>query len=356
MAFDILGFVISFTSVYGIFALLSLSLNLEYGYAGQPNFGQVLFFGLGAFSAGLVTATLLPYLAGVAAGNVCSTESILVREAISSSNPGLAIPVWLISILISAATASLFGFLASYPAIRVKEEWFLSMILLVAAEIFRIVVRNTPQFGCGYNGLPGISNPFAWIASNTGSQFSVYISSGLYSFSIICFLAVCYTIAERWAKSPYARLLKSIRDDRLLAGTFGKNVNRTRAQIMVLGSAIAGVAGALYVYYIGVAISEDYISAVTFSVWVMLVLGGIGNNKGAMLGTAVLVAIQKGMQILGVTLQQAYPSIDPNVTVYANYMIQASMLLILIMFRPKGLLPEEPVKTIAYSVMKEKRS
>jgi branched-chain amino acid transport system permease protein len=351
MAFDILGFVISFASVYGIFALLALSLNLEYGYAGQPNFGQVLFFGIGSFTSGIVTATLLPILAGVAAGNICSTESILTRETISSSQPGLAISVWFLSILISACVASIFGFLASYPAIRVKEEWFLSMILLVGAEIFRIVVRNTPQLGCGYNGLPGISNPFSWMSSNSNSQFAVYLSSGLYAVSILLFLGIAYLLAQRWANSPYARLLKSIRDDRLLASTFGKDVNRTRAQIMVIGSAIAGIAGALYVYYIGVAISEDYISAVTFSVWVMIVLGGIGNNRGAIVGAAALVSIQKGMQILGVMLQQNYPLLDPNMTVYANYMIQSLMLLILIIFKPRGLIPEEPVKTVAYDVV-----
>ncbi|TLX98090.1 MAG: branched-chain amino acid ABC transporter permease [Thaumarchaeota archaeon] len=348
MAFDVIGLLISVATVYGIFALLSLSLNLEYGYGGQPNFGQVLFYGIGAFSAGLVSATLLPLLAGRAVGDVCSTGALVAREAISASDPLLAVSTWLIALVVAALLASIFGFLASYPALRVKEEWYLSMILLVGAEMFRVIVRNTPQFGCGYNGLPGISNPFGWISSNSNSPLLIDLSTGLYAIAILGFAALSYFGAQRFANSPYGRLLKSVRDDRILSESLGKDVKKVREQIMMIGSAMAGLAGALYVFYIGVAIAEDYIASVTFSIWVMIVLGGIANNRGALVGTIALICLQKGTQIVGVLLQQASIAVDSNLLIYLDYMVEAAILLLLILYRPKGLIPEQAVKTVAY--------
>src|SRR5579875_3944326 len=99
MAFDVASFVIVFATVYGIFAILSISLNLEYGFGGQPNFGQVLFYGLGAFSAGIVSATLLPLLAGKVVGDICSVDSLGLREAIAYSSPLLTLSTWVIALI-----------------------------------------------------------------------------------------------------------------------------------------------------------------------------------------------------------------------------------------------------------------
>ncbi len=348
MAFDVIGLLISVATVYGIFTLLSLSLNLEYGYGGQPNFGQVLFYGLGAFSAGLVSATLLPLLAGRVVGDVCSVGALVTREAISASDPLLSISTWLIALVVATLVAAVFGFLASYPALRVKEEWYLSMILLVGAEMFRVIVRNTPQFGCGFNGLAGISNPLGWISSNSNSPLVIDFATGLYATIILGFAALSYLGAQRFANSPYGRLLKSVRDDRVLAEALGKDVKKVREQIMVIGSAMAGLAGALYVFYIGVAIAEDYIASVTFSIWVMIVLGGIANNRGALVGTIALIGLQRGTQILGVLMQQASVGVNSNLLLYIDNMVEAAILLLLILYRPKGLIPEGAVKTVAY--------
>lgn len=356
MAFDVVSLLISIGSVFGIFSILSVSLNLEYGYAGQPNFGQVLFYGFGAFSAAMVAANLLPILGGQLIGDVCTSESLIAREAIALSHPVFSIATWLVALAVATGVAALIGYFSSYPALRVKEEWYLSMILLVAAEIFRVVVRNTPQFGCGFNGLAGITNPFEWInVSSTrlyigDTDLAVYVSSGIYAAIILAMAFSCYYLAQKLVNSPYGRLLKSVRDDKVASATLGKDVNRARIQIMIIGSAMAGLAGALYVFYIGVAISEDYISAVTFSIWVMIVLGGFANNKGALVGTLVLIGLERGTLLLGIILQGSFSSFDPNLVNYARYLVEAVLLLTLLMYRPRGLVPETPVKTNAYEV------
>ena len=347
MAIGLESLVIAYFSVFGIFSILAISLNLEYGYGGQPNFGQVLFYGVGAFSAGIVSAILVRVFSGLTTGgDICSTAYVVQRNAVFVTNGPLTISIWVIAVIVATALGAVAGVVASYPALRVKEEWYLGMILLVGGELFRIVARNTNPYFCSFNGLAGIREPFSFL----DKTHSPVVSNGLYALIIMGFAIGCYYLAKRIVDSPYGRLLKSIRDDRVAAEAMGKDINKVRRQILVIGSAMAGLAGALYVFFVGVAIADDYISNLTFLLFVMIVLGGIGNNKGVLLGVGLLTLLQRGTQILGIQLQSIYPGFDANLIVYLSYMIEAVILLALLVFRPKGIIPEGRVKTKAYTL------
>jgi len=349
--FDYAGFAITFASIYGVFAILGISLNLEYGYAGQPNFGQVLFYGLGAFVGGTVAANLLPIFAGSAVGNICGVSETLARQQIALTQPAVSVSVWGIALLSAMVAGGVVGLVASYPALRVKEEWYLSMILLVGGEMFRIIVMNTEQLGCGFNGLAGITSPFYWMSSYFGSAtLQAEVPTGLYAAVIVALAAGCFVIAQKIANSPYGRLLKSIRDDKVAADSLGKDVSKVRRQIMVIGSVMAGLAGALYVYYIGVASTDDFIPAVTFSIWVMMILGGYANNRGLLVGTFVITMLDRGSLVSGILLQSFLPNFNANLILYGRYMVEAVILLLLILFRQKGILPETRIKTKAYTL------
>ncbi len=363
MTFDYIGLISSFASYYGIFTILALSLNLEYGYAGQPNFGQVLFYGVGAFVAAIVAANLLPFFAGKSIGNICGVGAYLSRTSIGVGDPAVTLSSWAIALIVAMIAGGIIGLVVSYPALRVKEEWYLSMILLVAGEMFVIIVENTQQIGCGFNGVDGIENPFNWLAS-------VYASSSLshtrlvqainfntpdvapvaYALVIIVFTVVCFIVAQKLGNSPYGRLLKSIRDDKVASESLGKDVSKVRKQIMIIGSIMAGLAGGLYVYYIGVATTDDYVPAVTFTVWVIMILGGYANNRGVLAGALAITLLNRGSVLLSVYLQPIIPNLNPAYLIYGEYMIEGVILILLLMFRPKGLIPETRIKTKAYSL------
>jgi branched-chain amino acid transport system permease protein len=353
---DIIAIITSFVSFYGIYAILAISLNLEYGYAGQPNFGQVLFYGVGAFVAAIVAADLLPLFARVSSGNICSPTAYAIRYAIGSSSPGIAIPVWIIGLILAMTAGGVIGFLLSYPAIRVKEEWYLSMILLVAGEAFVTIVQNTSQIACGFFGLNGVQNPFYGISQAysssafASSALGIDLPSIVYALIIMGFTGICYLVAQKLADSPYGRLLKSVRDDKVASESLGKDVSKVRKQIMTIGSIMAGLAGGLYVYHVGAAVTEDFVPAVTFTIWVMMILGGFANNRGALLGTFVLTLLQQGSIALGLNFQQFLPSYDTNLLLYLEYVAEAVILIILLMFRPKGLIPETRIQTKAYEL------
>ncbi|PSO03915.1 hypothetical protein B9Q13_06040 [Candidatus Marsarchaeota G2 archaeon ECH_B_SAG-G16] len=343
---DIVGFCLSFVSFFGIYAILTLSLNLEYGFGGQPNFGQALFYGMGAFVTAILTSNLLLILTHQHLENICTISSLVERETIATSNPSVTLLAWAISGITSIVVGAILGFIASYPALRVKEEWYLAMVLLVAAQIFVIVFRYNTRLGCGFDGIAGISNPFSWLVSLTPINSPV-IPNLVYSAIILLFTYLCFVLTERLTNSPFGRLLKSVRDDWLASSTLGKNVNKIRTQVMIIGSSMASLAGWLYVYYIGVANTEDYTSTFTFSIWVMMILGGFANNRGAVVGAFFITALDR-FTLIGSTLLQAYfPGFNPNIISYSKYLLE-SLLLLLLLVRPKGIMKEGIILTPAY--------
>ncbi|MEM2883797.1 MAG: branched-chain amino acid ABC transporter permease [Nitrososphaerales archaeon] len=332
---------VSFLSYFGIFSILSLSLNLEYGFGGQPNFGKVAFYATGAFVAGVVASRLMPLIAGIAPLDPFSPEGTMQRVAITQSNPYAALLTFLIALLLAALISGAFGYLVSYPAIRIREEWFLAMVLLVTGEILRVVVRSYPPIVNGYNGVL-IPNPFRWLGD--ADQVSL-----AYMVLILVIALGVYIYINKLVNSPFGRLLKSMRDDQIAATSLGKDLVKVRGQVLILGSALAGLAGVLYAYYSGYVNPDDFIPIRTFDVWVMVVLGGIANNRGVLLGAAIMTAIDRGTQILAIQLQTFGGIAELN---YLRYIIVGILMLAILMFRQKGILPEKPVKTPAYEVVK----
>ncbi len=119
---------------------------------------------------------------------------------------------------------------------------------------------------------------------------------------------------------------------------------------------MAGLAGALYVYYIGVATSEDYISAVTFSIWVMMILGGFANNRGLLVGAFVITMLDRGSLVSGILLQSYIQNLNPNLILYGRYMVESVILVLLLVFRQKGIFPQTRIKTKAYSLFDFKKN
>ncbi len=119
---------------------------------------------------------------------------------------------------------------------------------------------------------------------------------------MIALMAAIYWALDRVLRSPWGRVLKAIREDETAAVALGKSARRFRLEAFVLGSTLMGLAGALYVSFIGFVSPFDFLPIVTFQVWAMLIVGGSGNNRGALLGALVVWAIWAGS---GVAVTQA---------------------------------------------------
>ena len=204
---DPLLYILDLVVFIGIFGILALSLNLEFGFAGLANFGKVVFFLIGAYTYALLSHIGVPFYLCLIAGAI-----------------------------ISAA----FGLLVSLPALRLRAD-YLAIALLTFGEILRLIVKSE-DFAGGDWGIP-VSPVFAW----TGSELIYRLENvGLvYLCLFICFLA-----AQLLANSPYGRVMRAVREDEVAAEALGKNRARYKAEVLMLGSAMAGIAGGLYAQYL----------------------------------------------------------------------------------------------------------
>ena len=341
--------IVSFLVFYGIYFILSLSLNLEYGYAGLPNFGKVFFYSVGRVHGGLADgprAAVGVVWAGGGSGLASSRWLTFAQAWRPSCGSGwrrktrASWPaIFVGSLLLAAVLGGAAGYFLSYPALRVREV-YLAMVLLIVAEISRSYVRANPAIACGAHGLVGIPNPLLWIDNPA-------VRGCRMRLSCLAIAGFMYFIAERLVDSPFGRVLKAVRDDELAAQVLGKRVAVVKGPVMAIGSAMAAVAGALYAFHVQFVGAEDFIPVITFNVLAMVILGGAANHKGVALGALVMTMVDRFSRTSFLALFGIQLPFDVN---FLRYVIIGALLVALIMFRPQGLLPERPIRTPALEV------
>jgi ABC-type branched-subunit amino acid transport system permease subunit len=151
-------------------------------------------------------------------------------------------------------------------------------------------------------------------------------------------LLILYIISQRIYNSPLGRVLKGIREDETVTEALGKKVFKFRMLAFVTGAAFAGVAGSLWAHYSGSIMPHEFVPDITFLIWVSLTIGGSGNNKGAILGTLVLIGIlQQGTRFLPTI--EGYTYLIPGL----RLVVIGLVLILCLRFRPQGLIPEKAV-------------
>ena len=337
---EVVGLIISFATFLGIYALLGLSLNLEYGYAGLPNFGQVLFYAIGAFTAGGLTTTVLTLGSGLDRLGVPAAQ---LRAQVAVSRPLFNFAIFILGLLLAMLVSGAFGYLASYPTLRLRED-YLAMTLLAFGEILRIIAQNYYPIAGGPFGVGGIPNPFSWLTEPDALGLA-------YTAVVLICVVAAYVYLEELVNSPFGRVLKSIRDDETTSLGLGKNVARTKGQVMIIGSAFAGLAGALYIYYTGFVGAGDFVSLVTMDIWVVVLLGGAASNLGIIFGAAAVTIIDRATRLINLELGFMNLPVDLN---YLRWIIVGVVMIVILIFRPSGLVPERPIRTPAAELIDRK--
>jgi len=331
---EIIRFVIDFLSFYTIYLMLSISLNLEYGYAGISNFGKVLFFAGGAFTVGSM-ATRLTIL--LFQGRWIDIEEYINTDVIwgtkvslfFAQHPLYGIFIFLFLLVLAMSISALLGYIASYPAIRLRED-YLGMTLVVSGELLRNIAKNYQPLVCGTFGVY-VPNPFSWA---TGIFRDLLIL-----FILLIFSSGIWLIMEYLLNSPFGRLLKAMRDNEKVVESYGRDIVKLRIKTLMLGSAIAGLAGGLYAFYTGSVNPDDFTATKTFLVWVIVIIGGAGNNLGAAVGALFYVFIDR---LIAYYKHWIYLPFDIN---YMSYIILSIILILVIFYSPQGLFPEKPART-----------
>jgi len=338
----ILPLIISIFTFFGLYLILSISFNLEFGYAGQPNFGKVLLYGIGATCAGRLVATIVMWYVG-ADVPFFSALAADMRLRWGAESPLATAGLFVLALVVAMVVGGAIGYLLSYPTLRLSGD-FLAIVMICAGEIFRIFLKTYEPLAGGPFGLSGVPGPFSFVPDP-------HLKETLYMLLVLAIAFGCYFFAQKLVNSPYGRLLKAVRDDELAANVLGKRVVRVKAEILTIGSAMAALAGALYAFYIRGVYAEDFVPMVTFTAVTMTMLGGLANNQGVLLGCLILTLFDRLTRASFFNMLGIRVAFDIS---YIRYTIMGLLIILIVMFRPKGLMPEEPVKTPAIEMAEEK--
>lgn len=391
-------------------AIMALGVNITWGYGGLFNAGVVGFLALGGLAPVLISTRTIPgawaaggpgvllaLLVGLvtlglaavvarrlsgawrfwAALAVVAIGFVIYRElfdpavvAIEANNPaqagnigGLGLPVllsWPVGGLLAAAAAWGVG----KVALGLRSD-YLAIATLGIGEIIVAVMRNEGWLARGVLNMTGIPRPVPYelnLQADPGFQaraagwgMDVATASGIwvklcYAGLFVAVLLALVLLSELALRSPWGRMMRAIRDNETAAEAMGKHVTRRHLQVFIIGAAVIGLAGAMMVTLDGLLNPGGYAPLrYTFLVWVMVIVGGSGNNWGAVLGAILIWYLWIKAEVWGpafmnlVTGAMEAGPLKAHLLESAPHMRFVAMglvLLLVLRFAPRGLVPE----------------
>ncbi len=320
---------------FGLYLIVCISLNVEYGFGGIPNFGRALAVLIGAITVGGIVNRILMATFGVSGGIVEASGLVKsVTNEIIAANPAIGIGILVASLLLAALLGAITGALFILPSAKLSEDYLAITLLAISEVMFMVSYYNTDMIG-GYYGV-SVPNVLAFVPGE--QRLSIFALIIL----LIAFLA--YLLVDRVTNSPYGRLLRAIRENEMVAEAYGKNVMVVRIKTVAFGSAIAALAGALYAYYSVNVIASSFSRVEwTFYPFLMILLGGLANNKGVIAGVLAFVTVKVLLMVYKFEITAALHL--PFEAVWLEYIMFGILMLIILIYKPEGLIKEKPIMT-----------
>jgi len=304
-------------TLIGIYALVTLAVNMHYGYAGLMSFGVVGFLAIGAYTYAILTV-----------GPPVGEDKYLV---------GFNLPWW-VAFIAAGVVTTIFAFIIGLPTLRVEGDYLL-IVTFAFAEVIQKLLSNEAWLTNGTRGFINIHQPLRDLIP--GQNYQIFLAG-----MVVVIVAICYWIAQRVGVAPFGRTLRAMRDNELAALSTGKDVYRFKMQIFLLGAAMIGIAGAMYAWYMTIAMPSIFGMSVSFAAWISLVIGGTGNNKGAILGAIILLGAQQAVKFIQLT-----PALAPMISAI-QLMIEGLVLVVILRYSPAGILPEQSPRPPRLPVIK----
>ena len=298
-------YAISLLTMGGIYAVLTLGLNVQWGFAGLFNAGIAGFYAIGAY-----------------------TTAILTTSPDASHIGGWQLP-YVVSFAAAMILSGIIAYLVGKVCLRLRSD-YLAIATIGIAEILRLILKNETWATNGPRGISQIPKPFETLPE----PWNQLAFLGL----VIAIVAVIYVLLEVARKSPWGRVMTAIRENETATKAAGKNVETFRMEGFVIGCMIMAVAGALTAHYLKFVDpnTTDPMLA-TFIVWVMLIVGGSANNRGAILGAVLMWVVWSVTEILANKL----PGDLAIRTAYIRIFLIGLALQVFLQRYPQGILPEQ---------------
>lgn len=309
---------------FGMIALIAIGLNVVVGQAGLLDLGYVGFYAIGAYTVAILTSPDSPW-------NQAGEGHWLGREW-----------AWLAALPVAIAITSLSGLILGSPTLRLRGD-YLAIVTLGFGEIVRLLADNLDELTGGGQGLRGVAYPRLGVTEDlpngvfSAGNAAGTLNSGVWWYWLsLVFIIISLLFVGNLERSRVGRAWVAIREDEDAAEIMGVPTFRFKLWAFVIGASIGGVAGALYAGQVQFVIPTNFnvINSVLFLCAV--VLGGQGNKLGVILGAFIIVYVPNFF--LGRTELFGIP-INGNEIASYRYLFFGLALVVLMIFRPQGLLP-----------------
>jgi len=290
----------NFLADAGAFVLLALGLNIVVGFAGLLDLGYAAFFAIGSYAFAML----------------------------ASPQFEIHVPFWVL-LFLASGIAAVFGILLGAPTLRLRGD-YLAIVTLGFGEIVPQTFRNFAQFTGGPNGIGSLDQPTIF-----GYRFGFNVLP--YYYLILALIALAVWLAANLRDSRLGRAWMAIREDELAAKHMGINTTTAKLAAFALGASFSGLAGCAYASKLQLVSPDQFGFNVSVAVLSMLVLGGMGNIPGVIVGSLVISSLDRFI-LPQLTNLLSGAGVHVDLT-NSRFMIYGVILVLMMLFRPEGLLP-----------------
>jgi branched-chain amino acid transport system permease protein len=257
------------------------------------------------------------------------TSAILTAPNGAGQLGVIGLPVW-VGWIAAMGTAGVLALIVGMITVNLRAD-YLAIATIGIAEILRLIVRNEDWMTGGPLGVSPLARPFEGL----GNPWAPI----LFLLLLLVIVAAVYWLAERAIRSPWGRVQRALRENEAATAAMGKDVRAFRLQSFVLGATFMGLGGAMLAHF-SKYMSPDVIDPLTttFLIWVMLIAGGSGNNRGAILGAFLIWGLWAATDFLTAYL----PADIATRAAYLRLFLIGLALQIILIYRPEGLIGERP--------------
>ena len=332
-------FAITVAADAGVYILLAIGLNVVIGFAGLLDLGYAAFFAIGAY-----------------------TYAFLASEHLASTPIGAAVhlPFWIV-LFVALFVAAGFGLVLGAPTLRLRGD-YLAIVTLGFGEIVPRVFRNLSAWTHGVNGISALDKPIlpVWLSGPWSGdpleivhQLKIVAPTGFYVIMVVL-LGSCIVLVNNLRRSRVGRAWMAVREDEVAAAAMGVNTVRIKLLAFAIGAAFSGFAGAFYGAKLSLVSPENFGFSVSITILVMIVLGGMGNIPGVIIGSLLIYGItflflpalpplaEEWATNLGlgglVPTNGDWPGIGQEVQ-RLKFLLFGIVLVLTMLLRPQGLIP-----------------
>jgi branched-chain amino acid transport system permease protein len=295
----------------GIFAILALGLDVVWGWSGDFDLAFYGYLALGSYVVFVLTI-----------GKPTPPVEYII---------GWHLPI-LLAIVAAVVAVVCFAAVIGAIALRNLREIYFAVTTLGAVSAMYLIVENyTPLFD-GYNGVYGLINPGQTALGLTYNGYRVF-----FLVVVLVLLFLCYLLVQRLSRSPFGRMLRSVREDERAAAAYGRQVFFAKYRAYLFGAALAGLTGSLFAIFISAFNPSAWTPQELLVIYAAILVGGRGNPRGVILGTFVVYA-----GLIELTRYLPSPASRPEFGPAMRQILIGLMIVLILRFRPQGLFRERP--------------